>query len=255
MAATCRRATAAAPARSRGARSASARIRATPPVGTAAISPRRARAAFALAAIAACARPAARESPRPEVEELLGRLELSRAPSAESRALLASPEAPIRARAALAAGRAGDREAVGALAALLRDEEAGEMAAWALGRISGGREPLLRCLQSTCPAAIAAARALSGPEAFKDPAIDALTGALFGPAAREAAFSLGVLARNKEAKFPAATYAGLASALGRDDARAAAAYALSRLPRGDGVSAGLAAALHDVDGWTRSVAA
>src|SRR5262249_34983096 len=65
----------------------------------------------------------------------------------------------------------------------------------------------------------------------------------------------GVLARNKEAKFPAEAYARLASALQRDDARAGAAYALSRLPLGEGVSAALAEALRDRDPWTRSLAA
>src|SRR5262249_61648352 len=76
-----------------------------------------------------------------------------------------------------------------------------------------------------------------------------------GPAAREAAISLGVLARNKEAIFPAEAYAGLASALQRDDSRVGAAYALSRMPRGEGVSTALAAAIRDRDPWTRSLAA
>jgi len=210
---------------------------------------------LAIALIAACARPAAREPVRSDVEAALQRLELSRAPSAEARSLLASRESPIRARAALAAGRAGDAEAVPALAGLLADAQAAEAAAWALGRIAGGRDTLVRCLQAACPAAAFAARALSGPEAFKQPAVDALVAALSGPASREAAISLGVLARNKEARFPAEAYAALASALQRDDARAGAAYALSRLPRGQGSSAALAAVLRDGDPWTRSLAA
>ena len=100
-----------------------------------------------------------------------------------------------------------------------------------------------------------AARALSGPEAFKQPATDALVAALSGPAAREAALSLGVLARNKEVRFPSVTWAALGSTLHRNDARAAAAYALSRLPRGELGSEGLRAALRDPDPWTRSLAA
>src|SRR6266853_1307167 len=156
---------------------------------------------------AACARPAPRDRVLPDVEVRLQRIELSRAPSAEVRALLASPEAPIRARAALAAGRIGDSGAAPDLTALLADPETAEPAAWALGRIEGGSEALVHCLDARCPAAPFAAPALSGP------------------AAREAAFSLGVLARNKEAKFPAEAHARLALALTREDARAGAAYA------------------------------
>jgi len=169
---------------------------------------------------AACARPSPRDRVLPDVEVRLQRIELSRAPSAEVRALLASPEAPIRARAALAAGRIGDPGAVPDLTALLADPETAEPAAWALGRIEGGSEALVHCLDARCPAAPFAARALSGASAFKKPAVDALLAALSGPAAREAAFSLGVLARNKEAKFPSDAYARLALALTREDARA-----------------------------------
>jgi cyclophilin family peptidyl-prolyl cis-trans isomerase/HEAT repeat protein len=211
--------------------------------------------ALLLLLAAACARPAARERVLPEVESRLQGIELSRAPSPEARALLASPEAPVRARAALAVGRIGDPDAVPRLTGLLSDPETAEPAAWALGRIEGGREPLIHCLDAQCPGASFAARALSGPEAFKKPAVDALVAALSGPAAREAGFSLGVLARNKEAKFPAEAYAALAIALTREEAGAGAAYALSRLPRGEGVSAGLQAALRDRDPWTRSLAA
>jgi len=204
---------------------------------------------------AACARPAPRDRVLPDVEGRLQRIELSRAPGAEVRALLASPEAPVRARAALAAGRIGNQDALPNLSALLADPETAEPAAWALGRIEGGSEALVHCLDARCPAAPFAARALSGPEAFKKPAVEALVAALSGPAAPEAAFSLGVLARNKEARFPPEAYAALALALTRDDARAGAAYALSRLPPGEGVSVGLQGALRDRDPWTRSLAA
>jgi len=204
---------------------------------------------------AACARPSPRDRVLPDVEVRLQRIELSRAPSAEVRALLASPEAPIRARAALAAGRIGDSGAVPDLTALLADPETAEPAAWALGRIEGGSEALVHCLDARCPAAPFAARALSGASAFKKPAVDALVAALSGPAAREAAFSLGVLARNKEAKFPAEAHARLALALTREDVRAGAAYALSRLPPGEGVSGGLQEALRDREPWVRSLAA
>ena len=213
------------------------------------------RSLLAAALCVACARPTTAEAVRPDVEANLQRVELSRNPSAEARSLLSSKEAPIRARAALAAGRTGDAEAVPTLADLLADPEVAEPAAWALGRVAGGRDALARCLQAGCKAAPFAARALSGPEAYKQPAVDALVLALSGPAAREAAIALGVLARNKEAKFPAEAYSALASALQRDDARAGAAYALSRMPRGEGVSDALAPALRDRDPWTRSLAA
>src|SRR5712671_6811413 len=100
---------------------------------------------------AACARPPPRDRVLPDVEVRLQRIELSRAPSAEVRALLASPEAPIRARAALAAGRIGDSGAVPDLTALLADPETAEPAAWALGRIEGGSESLVHCLDARCP--------------------------------------------------------------------------------------------------------
>ena len=59
---------------------------------------------------------------------------------------------------------------------------------------------MISCLAERCPASRAAARALSGPVAFKQPALEALIAALSGPAADDAAFSLGVLARNKDGK-------------------------------------------------------
>ncbi len=77
-------------------------------------------------------------------------------------------------RAALAAGRIGDREAIPGLAKLLDEAEAGETAAWALGRIESGVEPLVRCVERRCAASFAAARALSGPAAFQQPAVPAL---------------------------------------------------------------------------------
>jgi cyclophilin family peptidyl-prolyl cis-trans isomerase len=213
------------------------------------------RSALALALAAACARPTPSAGLRPEVEASLQRIELGRVPSAEARALLDSPEAPARVRAVLAVGRIGDGEAKGSLSRLLADKEAGEMAAWALGRIEGGSEALVRCLAERCPSSSAAARALSGTEASRKPAVEALVEALSGPASRDAAISLGVLARNPEAKFPPQAYAALATSLGREDARAGAAYALSRLPRGPGVEAALRTGLLESDPWTRSLAA
>lgn len=211
---------------------------------------------FAAVALAlSCARPTAAPRVLPEIESSLQAIELARAPSAAARASLTSSDAATRVRAALAVGRIADREAIVALAKLLDDRESGEAAAWALGRIEGGVEPLVQCIERRCGVASAAARALSGLSAFRQPAVAALIAALDGRAAPEAAISLGVLARNKDAKFPPEAYAALSSALHRADARAGAAYALSRLPRGEGVSAGLEAALRDGDPWTRSLAA
>lgn len=213
-----------------------------------------------LALAFACARPTPAPRVREETESALQAIDLARVPSAEARSLLRSKEAPVRVRAALAVGRIGDREAIERLRALLDDPEAGETAAWALGRIEGGSDVLVRCLERPCPASAAAARALSGPASFRRPAVEALVGALSGVAAREAAISLGVLARNKDARFPPSVYQALVYAMHRGDARAGAAYALSRLPRaeaGGGVqdSEGLQAALRDGDPWTRSLAA
>jgi cyclophilin family peptidyl-prolyl cis-trans isomerase/HEAT repeat protein len=196
---------------------------------------------------AACARPTPAPRLRPEVDSALQEAELSRFPNPEARSLLSAPEMPTRVRAALAVGRIGDPEAIPRLEQLLADEEVGPVAAWALGRIEGGTEPLVRCLQSHCTAEIPAARALSGPAAVKRPAVDALIGALSGQTAREAAVSLGVLARNKEVRFPPGAYTALAAALQRPDTRAAAAYALSRLPRGEAIGSALATALRDGD--------
>src|SRR6185436_5440101 len=129
----------------------------------------------------------------------------------------------------------------------LVDPEAGPLAAWALGRIEGGADALVRCLALHCPSEIPAARALSGPAAAKRPPIDALVAALSGPAAREAAVSLGVIARNKDVRFSPAAYAALAAGVQRPEIRPAAAYALSRMPPGEGVSNALAVALRDGD--------
>ncbi|MGZ6124675.1 MAG: hypothetical protein ACXWLR_06925, partial [Myxococcales bacterium] len=207
---------------------------------------------IALALAVACTRAASVPgAPLPkgigeETERALQAIELARAPSAEARSLLGSKEAPVRVRAALAVGRIGDRDAIPGLAALLDDAEAGETAAWALGRIEGGNDALLRCLERRCPATRAAARALSGPAAFQHPAVEALVAALSGQAAPEAAASLGVLARNKDARFPPVAYEALAfAALHRTDARAGAMYALSRLPPLKGASTGQQEALRD----------
>jgi cyclophilin family peptidyl-prolyl cis-trans isomerase/HEAT repeat protein len=202
--------------------------------------------------LVACARPEARVL-APDVEAECQSAELRRQPSAEVRALLSSPSGAVRMRAALAAGRIGDAQAAEGLAKLMSDPEAGETAAWALGRIEGGQVALVRCLGQACPSAAAAARALAGPAAAKTLQIEPLLSALRGPAADEAAVSLGVLARTKEAKFPPETWGALAAAL----PRSGAAYALSRLPRGTApdLRAALAAALRDANPWTRSLAA
>ena len=210
--------------------------------------------------LAACARPEAKLPAPSAVDAQCEAAELERRPSAPVRALLDAPNAATRARAALAVGRIGDAQAKDRLAQLLFDAEVGETAAWALGRIDGGAAALVLCLTRTCPAATAAARALAGPASAKTPAIAALVSALessSGPAAAEAAFALGVLARNPEAKFPAETWAALAVALGQSGMRAGAAYALSRLPKGEapGLQDALAGALRSADGWTRSLAA
>src|SRR5205814_10046928 len=69
---------------------------------------------------------------------------------------LTAPEAPSRVRAALAVGRIGDPEALPQLEKLLVDPEAGPLAAWALGRIEGGADALVRCLALHCPSEIPA---------------------------------------------------------------------------------------------------
>jgi cyclophilin family peptidyl-prolyl cis-trans isomerase len=151
---------------------------------------------------------------------------------------------------------------------LLDDPDAGESAAWALGRMPGGAKSLAACLERSCPSAAAAARALAGPAAAKEPMVDALAAALRGgphpaaageknnffSAAAEAGFALGVLARNKDAPVARAREA-LAAALGSADpaVRTGAAYAFSRMPKGDPVP--LEALLRDGDAWTRSLAA
>ena len=99
-------------------------------------------------------------------EEICSAAELLRAGSVESRALLAAPEAGVRGRAAIAAGRTADVAAIVAIAPLLQEAgDTGATAAWALGRIPGGEAALLACLGApVCPSAAASARALgSGP--------------------------------------------------------------------------------------------
>ncbi|MCA1828404.1 MAG: peptidylprolyl isomerase [Myxococcales bacterium] len=192
-------------------------------------------AAYASVLLLACARPTPREE-RPD-ERFFQAAELARSPSAEVRALLDSPSAAVRSRAALAVGRIADPQAVPKLALLARDDET---AAWALGRIDLGRDALVACLPRP-----ACARALGG----NIQAIDALIDALPEP---EAAFALGVTARNKDAKFPARAWSALSEALPRIPA--AAAYALSRMPKGERVH-GLEIALRDSEPWTRALAA
>src|SRR5207248_1023633 len=94
-----------------------------------------------LFAALACARPTPREQ-QPD-EQLFQQAELARAPNADVRALLDSPSAAVRTRAAIAAGRFGDAQAVPRLAAMAREDDA---AAWALGRIEGGKDALIACL-------------------------------------------------------------------------------------------------------------
>ena len=213
-----------------------------------------------LLVLAACVRPEIRPLPPlpSAVEARCQAAELRRRPDPDVRALLDAPLAATRARAALAVGRIGDAQAIDRLAQLLLDgavgeTEVGETAAWALGRIDGGVPALLRCLSQPCASAPAAARALAGPAAGKTPQAEALVAALSGPAVDEAAFALGILARNPEAKFPPRTWASLAAAL----PRAGAAYALSRLPKGsaEGLQQPLLAALRSADPWARALAA
>lgn len=214
---------------------------------------------LSLLLLAACARPevkpprAAATSAASRIDAQCQAAELQRRPDAAVRALLDAPAAATRARAALAAGRIGDAQAALRLAQLLLDGEVGETAAWALGRIDGGVPALLRCLSQSCPSAPAAARALAGSVAGKSPQAEALVAALSGPAVDEAAFALGILARNPEAKFPPGTWSALAAAL----PRAGAAYALSRLPKGSalGLQQALAASLRSADPWTRALSA
>jgi cyclophilin family peptidyl-prolyl cis-trans isomerase len=176
----------------------------------------------------------------------LERFELARAPSDTVRDLLSSKDPGVRTRAALAAGRIGDSGAVAALERLLPDPEAGETAAWALGRIDGGQAALGRCIEIRCPSLRAAVRDC------RDPAV--LLRALQGPAAREAGFALGVLARGT-APLPDGTAAALAAAASRPDALSGAIYGLSRVPRAPGVREAIELGLHSPDPWTRSLAA
>lgn len=199
--------------------------------------------------------PEPRWSAQPDVEANCQAAELERKPSADVRSLLWSRNGAVRARAALALGRIGDVEAVRGLERLTTDPESGETAIWALGRIDGGAEALTSCVERDCSFAAAAARALAGSAAAKKPQVSALVLGLRGRGGSEAAFALGILARNKETKFPPHTWTALADSI--SSIPAAASYALSRLPAGDapGLQPGLAAALHNPDAWTRSLAA
>src|SRR5256885_16328218 len=98
-----------------------------------------------VAFLSACARPTPKERAPADLEAALQRIELSRAPSPEARSLLASPDAPVRVRAALAVGRGRDAGALPALADLLSGLDAGGSAALALGPVRGRREAPVRC--------------------------------------------------------------------------------------------------------------
>ena len=80
--------------------------------------------------------------------------------------LLTSPNPAIRKRAALAAGRIGNEESVGPLAALLKDEDADvrAMAAFAIGEVeaASGADPLLAVLKDANESVIVRARAIEG---------------------------------------------------------------------------------------------
>lgn len=171
-------------------------------------------------------------------------VELSRKPDPRLRELLRASDATTRGRAALAAGRIDDPDAVADLEPLLTDPDTAETAAWALGRIEGGEAALTRCLREACPAIRAAARWSTD--------VATLLGALRGPAADEAGIALGILARTK-AVFPDGAAAQVAVSAGRTGA----AYALSRFPKSAApeIRAALVEALSSDDVWTRSLAA
>ena len=80
------------------------------------------------------------------------------------KALLSNANPAIRKRAALAAGRIGNEDAVGALSALLQDKDVDvrAMAAFALGEVeaASGADPLLAVLKSTSEPVIVRARAI-----------------------------------------------------------------------------------------------
>jgi cyclophilin family peptidyl-prolyl cis-trans isomerase len=226
---------------------------------------RRSTTVVGLIALCACAHaggwPAA---PASEAETVCSAAELEGRGDPKVRAMLTSPEPEVRARAALAAGRLADPEAVPSLTAVFREGGAGsrvrEVAAWALGRIPGGDAALLACLKASCAAASEAARALGtragvgvGAGARAEEVAVALAAALSGPSelAREAGLALGVLARGGRGTKGSAELVGraarkqLVAALGREETavRTGAAFALGRVPpRGAGDAAGGAAA-------------
>ncbi|HEU4769747.1 MAG TPA: HEAT repeat domain-containing protein, partial [Pyrinomonadaceae bacterium] len=80
------------------------------------------------------------------------------------RAFLSNPNAAIRQRAALAAGRIGDEESVGALAGLLQDAntDVRAMAAFALGEVESatGADPLLAVLKKSSESPVVRARVI-----------------------------------------------------------------------------------------------
>ena len=196
---------------------------------------------------------------------------LSTAPSEPLQ--VAAPDGGRRIVEAVALGRAisrGTPVPIAQLQAELQETRTGEAAAWALGRSPEGVRPLQDCIERSCPSAVAAARALSGPGAVKAPAppLATLTAALAGPGplASEAALSLGILARSgKEKEVATASREALIAALMRPEpaVRAGAAYALGRIPRGSEKEAAagsrlataLESALRDEDPFVRLLAA
>lgn len=82
----------------------------------------------------------------------------------ELKQLLADPSPVVRTRAALAAGRIGNEDSVGALSQLLQDKDAGvrSMAAFALGEVeaASGAASLLPILKNTSESTIVRARAI-----------------------------------------------------------------------------------------------
>jgi cyclophilin family peptidyl-prolyl cis-trans isomerase len=192
-------------------------------------------------AMAACARPELPSTQTPDLQPY----ELRREPSEEVRELLHSRLAQSRTRAALAAGRIRDAQAVPQLEKLLLDPDAGETAAWALGRIEGGQRSLTKCLEAHCPAQAFAAYASTD--------LPALRRALRGPAANEAAIAIGVLARSE--KIPDEVAAEIAPLLSSPATRPGAAYAAARMPKSAALHDPLETALQDGDAWTRSLAA
>lgn len=222
---------------------------------------------LALGAIACSSRrpPESRPAAPPAVEEQLAAAELKRQADPAVNDLLRSRDARVQARAALAAGRIRMAAAATDLVPLLDGGGAGDVAAWALGRIAGGEEPLVRCVRSRCPSAAAAARALGGPGRGEE-AIAALAASLDGPAplAAEAGTALAIIARlggkGADASVRDAAGRALLRAMARPElpVRVGAAQALGRIAKVDDqprLPPALAAALADPDPELRSLAA